>query len=150
VAAFVDRHFIPVKIHVKQQPATFQRFGVQWTPVLLVLDPNGKEQHRWEGYLPADEFLAQLELGVAKVAFGTSRWDDATALFDRFAREHPDADLAPVAVYWAGVSRYKRGDASALRATAEELRRRFPGSEWARKSSVWLPADAPAPGPAAR
>jgi uncharacterized protein YfiM (DUF2279 family) len=41
-------------------------------------------------------------------------------------------------------------NASALQATAEELRRRFPGSEWARKSSVWLPAGAPAPAPAGR
>jgi thioredoxin family protein/tetratricopeptide repeat protein len=136
---------VPVKIHVKKHPETFERFGVQWTPVLLVLDANGKEQHRWEGYLPPGEFLAQLELGVAKARFGAGRWDEAAELFDRLAREHPNTDLAPLAVYYAGVSRYKAGDASALPATAQALRQRFPGSTWTTKSSVWLPeAGAPA------
>jgi hypothetical protein len=148
VSDFVTQHFVPVKVHVKKQPATFARFGVQWTPVLMVLDSNGKEQHRWEGYLPADEFVAQLELGVAKAEFGASRWDEAAQRFDRLAREHPDTDLAPLAVYYAGVSRYKGGDASALAATAQELRRRFPASTWATKSSVWMPeATSPVQGP---
>jgi hypothetical protein len=147
VSSFLAQHYVPVKVHVKKQGATFERFGVQWTPVLLVLDPNGKEQHRWEGYLPPDEFLAQLELGVAKATFGTSHWDEAARLFDGLARAHPDTDVAPLAVYYAGVSRYKGGDASALPATAQALRQRFPGSTWATKSSVWLPdAGAPAHG----
>jgi hypothetical protein len=141
----MSQHYVPVKIHVKRHPDTFERFGVQWTPVLLVLDANGKEQHRWEGYLPPDEFLAQLELGVAKAKFGESRWEEAARLFDELARARPDSDLAPLAVYYAGVSRYKGGDPGALPATGEELRRRFPGSPWATKSSVWLPSGAGAP-----
>ena len=61
VSEFITGHFIPVKIHVKEQPATFKRFGAQWTPTLVVLDPDGTERYRFEGYLPAREFLAQLD-----------------------------------------------------------------------------------------
>jgi hypothetical protein len=129
-----------VKIHVKEQGATFERFGVQWTPVLIVLDANGKEQHRWEGYLPPADFLAQMKIGVAKASFAASRWDEAARLFDEIARDRADAEYAPLAVYYAGVSRYKGGDASALPATAKALRERYPGSSWATKSSVWMPA----------
>jgi hypothetical protein len=141
VSAFIAQHFVPVKIHAKEQGATFERFGIQWTPVLLVLDPEGKEQHRWEGYLPPADFLGQLRLGLAKASFGVARWEESARLFEEVAREHPDADFAPLAVYYAGVSRYKGGDVTALASTAQLLRLRYPNSSWATKSSVWFPAD---------
>ncbi len=126
---------------MKEQPATFDRFGVQWTPVLLVLDPRAAEQHRWEGYLPPDDFLGQLELGLAKSAFAERRWADAERLFREVARTHSTTDYAPLALYYAGVSRYKGGDASALPETGRALRERYPDSSWAKKASVWLPAE---------
>lgn len=140
------QHFIPVKLHVKEHPEAFDRFGVQWTPVLAVFDSSGKEQHRWEGYLPPDGYVGQMQLGIAKVAFAEQRWDEAARLFDEVGREHPDADFAPLAVYYAGVSRYKGGDQSALPRTSEELEKRYPRSSWATKASVWKPQQsAPAP-----
>lgn len=135
-----------MKVHVKEQPQTFQRFNVQWTPVLVVLDPDGREQHRWEGYLPPDEFLGQLELGLAKSAFAAGRWAEAERLFREVAERHPETEYAPQAVYYAGVSRYKGGDAKALAETGRALRERYPGSSWARKGSVWLPAEAQSAG----
>jgi thioredoxin-related protein len=130
--------FVPVKIHVKEQPDTFKRFNVQWTPVLVVLDPGGVERHRWEGYLPPEEFIGQLELALARSAFQQERWTEAERLFREVADAHPDTDYAPQAVYYAGVSRYKDGDASALAATARRLAARYADTSWARKSSVWL------------
>lgn len=51
---------------------------------------------------------------------------------------HPDAEVAPEALYWAGVSRYKGfDDASALKETAVALREKYPESPWAKKASVW-------------
>ncbi|HSD18891.1 MAG TPA: thioredoxin fold domain-containing protein [Anaeromyxobacter sp.] len=141
VASFIQQHFLPVKVHIKEQPETFKRFGVQWTPVLVVLDPDGREQHQWEGFLPADEYIGQLELALAKSAFAKEAWPEAERLFREVATKHADADYAPLAVYYAGVSRYKAGDQGALAATGRELQERYPGSSWARKSSVWLPAE---------
>jgi hypothetical protein len=134
----VSQQLVPVKAHVKEQPKTFERFGVQWTPVLLVLDPNGVERHRWEGYLPPDDFLGQLQLGLAKSAFAAQRWSEAEKLFREVAEKHPKAEYAPEAVYWTGVARYKGGDKEALPATGRALKERYPQSSWATKGSVWL------------
>jgi hypothetical protein len=141
VEKFVMEHFIPVKIHIKEQPHTFDRFGVQWTPVLAVFDEQGREQHRWEGFLPADDFVGQLAMGRAQLAFAKQDWKQAAARFDEVARRHADAEFAPAAVYWAGVARYKDGDQAALAATGHALRDRYPQSTWATKGSVWLPAE---------
>ncbi len=136
--SFISKNFIPVKIHIKEQPDTFKRFNVQWTPVLVVLDPEGVERHRWEGYLPADEFIGQLELALARSAFQQERWAEAERMFREVADKHPDTDYAPQAVYYAGVSKYKRGDPSALPETARQLKSRYGNTDWAKKSSVWL------------
>jgi thioredoxin-related protein len=126
-----------VKLHIKEQPDTHKRFNVQWTPVLVVLDPQGVERHRWEGYLPPDEFIGQLELAVARSAFQQERWAEAERLFRDVADRHPDTDYAPQAVYYAGVSRYKGGDGSALPATERQLAARYGDTSWAKKASVW-------------
>jgi len=65
VEKFINAHYLPVKIHIKEQPKIFERFGAQWTPTIQVLDPDGTKRHQFEGYLPPDDFLAQLQLGLA-------------------------------------------------------------------------------------
>ncbi len=138
---FIEAQFVPVKVHIKEQPDTFKRFGAQWTPVLVVFDPDGKEQHRWEGYLPPEDFLGQLELAFAKEAFAAERWEDAADRIQKVADEHPATEYGPLALYYAGVARYKAGDHEALADTARALRTRHAESSWAKKSSVWLPAE---------
>lgn len=139
MAALVAREFLPVKIHIKEQPANFKRFRAEWTPTQIVLDPEGVERHRSEGFLPAEEFLAQLELGIAKVASALKRYDEAERRFRAVMDAYPGTPAAPEARYWAGVAAYKasRGDIAPLRETAKDLEARFPDSEWARKASVW-------------
>ncbi len=138
VEDFVTEHFVPVKIHIAEQPREFDRFGAVWTPTLAVLDPDGEEHDRFVGYLPGDDFLARLSLGLAHRAVGRKRWEEAEELFRQVADERPDSVAAPEALYWAGVARYQgRDDASALGATAGALEERYPDSEWATKASVW-------------
>jgi hypothetical protein len=129
-------------VHVKEQAADFQRlgqrFGAQWTPTILVLAPDGNEWHRIEGFLPADDFQAQLMLGLARGAFKREKWADAEKKFREVAERFPNTDAAPEAVYWAGVSRYKAtGEAGALGDTARAFAQRYQGSTWAKKASVW-------------
>src|SRR5688500_4882127 len=114
-----------------------ERFEVQWTPTILVMDPNGKERHRVEGFLDADALLTQFRLGLAQVAFASQQWDDAERLFEEVVAS-ADPDAAPQAAYWAGVARYKRsGDASELGKTHRRLSEKFAQSPWAKKASVW-------------
>jgi hypothetical protein len=142
VARFVKDNFIPVRLHVRDQAGDFkraaERFQAPWTPTILVLDADGKERHRIEGFLEADEFLAQLMLGLARHAFEREQWAEAERRFKEVLRELPNTDAAAEAQYWAGVARYKgTNDAGALAATAKAFSERYRDSTWAKKASVW-------------
>ncbi len=109
----------------------------------MILDPNGNMRHKFEGFLPADDFLAQLMLGLAHVAFGRQQWDEAERRFREIVEKFPSTDAAPEALYWAGVAKYKKtGDASALSETALQFRTKYNDTSWAKKASVWAPAAA--------
>lgn len=142
VEQLVAAHFVPERVHVREQADEFrrlgERYGAHWTPTTLVLSPDGQERHRIEGFLPADDFLAQLSLGLGRVDFDEGRYDVAERRFRGVVERHPDSDAAPEAIYWAGVARYKAtGDAADLAGTARALAQRYPGSTWAKKASVW-------------
>ncbi len=137
VSRFITENFVPLRQHVKTHPGAMERFGAQWTPTLMMLDANGREHHRVEGFLEAAPLLAQLRLGLAKSAMANQKWDEAERWFEEAAASG-DADVAPEGAYWAGVTRYKRsGDASHLGATHKRLSENFANSTWAKKASIW-------------
>ncbi len=78
---FINEHFVAVSIHVRQQADEFKRLGArynaQWTPTLLMIDAQGEERHRIEGFLPANDFLAQLLLGLGHSAFARGDFSEA-------------------------------------------------------------------------
>ena len=130
---------MPLEAHIKEHPAYFHRFDSAWTPTVLILDPNGVERHRIEGYLPKDEFRAQLEMGLARIAFMSKDWaaaeDRYTAVLDRF----PNSKAAPEALYWKGVSRYKAtNDHTVLGEMPEQFQQKYPDSIWALKTAAWI------------
>lgn len=104
----------------------------------MILDPNGEERYRIEGYLPVDEFRAQLELALARVAFMSKSFADAerryAAVLDRYA----NTKSAPEALYWKGVSHYKAtNDHKVLGELPELFRQQYPDSIWALKTAAW-------------
>ena len=138
MASFIHEHFIPVEAHVKEHPAWFKRFDAIWTPTILVLDANGHERYRIEGYLPKDEFRARLEMAVARLAAYKKDWASAEKLYGGVADRFGGTSVAPEALYWRDVAKYSQShDAAPLRSVAGELKQRFPNSEWTVKSSVW-------------
>ena len=142
VAQFVTQHFVPVRVHVKDDKDEFRRLGErfdsQWTPTTLVIDEGGTERHRIEGFLPTDDFLGQLALGVAKAAFARKDYSAAEQLYRHIVSTYPSSDAAPESLYWAGVSKYRAtNDPSALGETAGAFARQYQDSSWAKKASVW-------------
>lgn len=144
VASFIKTHFVPVRVHVKDQKDEFkrlgERFSAQWTPSILIVDAaaDGTVRHRIEGFLPPEDFLTQLILGLGHTAFAAGQFATAEERFRDVVDQHGFADAAPEALYWAGVSRYKAtGDASALKETAKAFGK-YPDSTWAKKASVWM------------
>ena len=129
---------MPLEAHIKEHPAYFHRFGAVWTPTILILDSDGTERLRVEGYLPRDEFRAHLEMGLARVAFMRKQWDEAERRYAQVVERYPDSKVAPEAVYWRGVSRYKRtNDHTVLGEVPGQLDETYPDSVWALKASVW-------------
>jgi hypothetical protein len=138
VAGFISSNFIPAKIHIKEQPQTFKRFGAQWTPTILIMAPGGEEAHRIEGFLGVDDMLAQLTLGLGKALFKMEKFADAEKHFRAVVQDYSTSETAPQALYWAGVAAYKAtNDPGKLKETALAEQKKYPQSEWAKKASVW-------------
>ena len=131
MATFINNNFIPVRLHVKKHPEAMPRFSVDWTPTVLIVDSDGKELYRIEGYLPPDEFLGQLQLGFGHAQFTKKSFADAERQFRDVCEKLPGTDAAAEATYKA------TNDASALKATAQAFKDRYQNSIWAKKASIW-------------
>jgi hypothetical protein len=137
VEKLINTSFTPARFHVKEQPDAFPRFGAEWTPTVIMSTPDGKERHRVEGFLPKEDFLPQLRLGLAHAARESGDFKTAESRY-RELTSNQSPDIAAEAIYWAGVSKYKgTNDPSALGETARTMRQRFPESTWMKKASVW-------------
>jgi thioredoxin-related protein len=138
VDSYIKDNLIPVEVHIQEPRAVFDRFAVQWTPTLLFLDPQGTERYRFQGFLPPEDFLSHLELGVAHTLFGSKNFKTAEQRFRQIVERDSKCEVTPEALYWAGVSKYKStGDPSSLAETASEFRSKYPETIWAKKASVW-------------
>ena len=105
---------------------------------MLILDPKGVERFRIEGYLPNDEFRAQLELGLARVAFMSKAWADAENRYAAVLEKYPESKAAPDALYWKGVSHYKAtNDHTVLGELPGQFQEKYPDSIGALKALGW-------------
>lgn len=129
---------MPLEAHIKEHPAYFHQFDAVWTPTVFILDSNGEERFRYEGYPPKDEFRAQLELGLARVAFMNKDWSDAERRYSEVVDRYPNTKAAPEALYWKGVSHYKAtNDHTVLGQLAEQFKQKYSDSIWALKTLAW-------------
>jgi len=140
VPDYLNGNFIPVRHHCDFDNPTdeMRRYGVKWTPTLLVLGADGAEHHRWVGFLPPGEFVAQLSLARAKLDFDRDRLIPAINEFSETLAGCPQCLAAPEARYFLGVSKFKQThDAQELKRIWEDLSSRFPQSEWTRKAEPY-------------
>lgn len=129
---------MPLEAHIKEHPVYFHRFDANWTPSVIIHDWKGNERFRIEGYLPKDEFRAQLELGLARVAFMNKNWAEAERRYGEVLDRYPDSKAAPEALYWKGVSHYKAtNDHTILGELPAMFKEKYPDSAWALKTLAW-------------
>lgn len=120
----------------------FHRFGAVWTPTVVLLDSESREQSRIEGYLPNEDFVAALKNGLGRIAFVRKKYADAERWYNDVATRFSSSHAAPEAMYWQAVAHYKAtSDHTALGKVAEELRRAYSNSIWSSKAIPWLPGE---------
>jgi thioredoxin-like negative regulator of GroEL len=138
VTAFIDEQFVPVRIHIKEQAGMWHRFGVRWTPTVMVLSPDGREVRRVEGFLPADDLTGQLQLALGYEAANRKDWPAAQRWFGEASRA-ANTDAAPEGLYWEGVARYSAShDANVLKELGKSVTSRHPNTSWAKRASIWV------------
>lgn len=110
---------------------------------MLLLDSDGKERVRLEGYLTNRDFVAALENGLGRIAFVHKNYTDAERWYGDVVERFVQSHFAPEAMYWRAVSHYKAtNDHTVLGKVAEELRTTYSTSVWATKAIPWLPQGA--------
>lgn len=136
----LNKHFVPVHFNAAEAGPRItelaRQFRQVWTPTFVFLDPHGIELRRFVGYMPPEEFLA--ELGFVRGYAALFRGDTAAAfqILRTVVEQHPGAAVAPEALYWAGVAAYRRdGKPDELRRQWAELQERYPHSIWWKRAS---------------
>jgi hypothetical protein len=137
VVDFVTSKVVPLRVPADAQPLSSD-FKVTWTPTLISLDYYGKEHHKTVGFLPPDELIPSLILGMGKADFDTGQFNDAIVHLDELLASYAKSAAAPEAVYLRGVSRFKSShDAKPLKEAYEKLAADYPGSEWVKRAQPY-------------
>lgn len=135
---FVQSHFVSVRINFKENRDLAARLGAHWTPQVLFIDPaDSQVHHEFIGFLPPDDFLAEAAFALGKIAYDRGMFSDAGSWFRSVAENFPKTETAPQALYYLGVSEFKRTkDHKEMFDTWGVLIKRYPESSWAARASI--------------
>jgi TolA-binding protein len=133
VTEFVNKYMVPVRLESGKNPELGKQMNVRWLPGVVVASADGRPAMTSIGFLPPDDLVSDLTFGRAIVAMGEKRYDDAHALFRSVGES--DAERAPEAMFWWGVSRYRQSKRfeDAVGEPWGKILERWPRSQWARK-----------------
>ncbi len=134
----VAEHFVGAQVNTQEKASkpVVERYRQVWTPDIRVLDPDGFEYYRWNGYLPPFEFVPQLLVGEAQARLRTHDEPGAAQLYAEVVRRFPTSHAAAEAQYFSAVSKYKAShEANDLLGGWRQMRLRYPSSIWRVKQS---------------
>ncbi len=127
---------MPLQVNLQSDSNLPARYRVFWTPTIVILDADGIEFYRFYGFLPPDEFIPQLQFGLARIALEKQNFRQASIVLMGIVDKHPKSDIAPEAQYWLAVSEYKSThNVDNLLGAWRKLKKDYPYSIWAKKVS---------------
>ena len=136
VAELIGSHFVPVRINVDEQPEITKKYRAPWTPTFLILGADGTEYYRETGYLPPQDLLAHVTLGLGKAAFEQQKFAEAAKHLASVVDQYGGSEVVPEALYFLGVARNRlSGKADERRAIWKRIMEQYPKSDWAKKVS---------------
>jgi len=133
VADTINEYFLPVQVNTQDGSGAglVERYRQVWTPDIRILDHDGYELYRWNGYLPPFEFLPQLLVDIGQAYLRKHDEPRVAGLFEQVIREYPTSAAAPEAEYYYAVSTYKHSHKlEDLIGNWDRLRRDHPESTW--------------------
>lgn len=136
VANFIIDKVVPLRVPA-DHPLS-RDFKITWTPTLITLDFYGKEHQRTVGFLPPEELIPSLLLGMGKSDFETDQYNDAIIHLNMLLAGYPQSGAAPEAVFLRGVARFKGShDAKPLKEAYQQLTADYPASPWAKRADPY-------------
>ena len=92
---FVHRYMIPLRARTNSLAPWTARFVIEYTPTVITLDSDGEEHHRTVGFLPPEEFIPSLMLGIGKSHFDAREFTKARLILEWLLTEFPHSQAAP-------------------------------------------------------
>jgi hypothetical protein len=134
----VKNDFVPLQVDFNKNKALVKRFGIKWTPAIVITDSDGDEHHRFIGYLPPEDFESQIILGEGKAEYNLDYFEQAVQHFQEILVRFPKTEAAPEAQYFVAVTKYELShDPKELKLGLESLQREYPQSDWTKKAQVY-------------
>ena len=135
VEALLSERFVPFRYDVLAEPDRMKEYVAAWTPTMIVLDGQGREQRRSMGFLAPEHFLSEMALAQTTAALELEHYDDAARFADEALKlSAGDALRHPEALYWQAVARYKTShNQDDLIGGWKALIADFPDSDWAQR-----------------
>lgn len=137
VQHLIADELVPVRLYLndRTQRGHFRSYQVIWTPTIVIADWRGTAHYHSPAFLPPDDFMSMLHLGLARAEMAWSRYPAAIARLEATAAAGAES-MAPEALFWLGIARFLKTRRQGAMAEAwAELRARFPTSPWAARAS---------------
>jgi tetratricopeptide (TPR) repeat protein len=138
VAEAIAAHGVPVQVDNSKAENNKFLHSIHhiWTPDVRILYHDGSELYRWDGFLPPPEFVARTLCGFGMAYLRLKRFDQAEACYTQVLTRFSTTYAAPEALYYLGVTRYRRDpNGDELLTQWANLRSRYPLSEYRVKQS---------------
>lgn len=128
----MGENFAAAKVDVLERRDVAKKLGVVWTPTILALAPDGTPLHQTIGWLSPQDFQVEFGYALGRAALASKDFEKATRLLREAVGRAPKHDRGPEALYWCGVSEYRRtGGIDGAKAVWRELAERYPESAYA-------------------
>ncbi len=134
VIDFISSNMIALRVPTDNKRLAI-KFNITWTPTLVIFDSRGREHRRTVGFLPPEELIPSLLLGIAQSHFELERFAESLKYLDHLLMDYPDSKVAPEAIYLKGACSYKdTHNPGLLKEAYKELSAVFPQSEWTQRA----------------
>ena len=86
---FINRFLIAPRVSTGSLDPVLGQFRIEYTPTIIILDGRAREHHRSVGFLPPEEFIPSLMLGIGRAWIDSGRPQKGMPMLERLVAEFP-------------------------------------------------------------